>query len=60
MTALTPSHFGPFDDSEAFELPMPGLCADIEEGAAWVALPDYFWPAGRNTEREFCSNGAER
>ena len=42
MTALTPSHFGPFDDSEAFQLPMPGLYVDIEEGAASVALPDEF------------------
>jgi hypothetical protein len=42
VTTLTPSHFGLFHDSEAFQLPMPGLFADIDDGAASVALPDEF------------------
>jgi hypothetical protein len=42
VTTLTPSHFGLFRDSEAFQLPIPGLFADIDDGAASVALPDEF------------------
>jgi hypothetical protein len=42
VTTLTPSHFGRFDDSEAFQMPIPGLFADVYEGAASVALPDEF------------------
>jgi hypothetical protein len=42
VTTLTPSHFGLFHDSEAFQLPIPGLFADVEVGAASVALPDEF------------------
>jgi hypothetical protein len=42
VTTLTPSHFGLFSDHEAFQLPIPGLFADIDEGAASVALPDEF------------------
>jgi len=42
VTTLTPSHFGLFHDSEAFQLPIPGLFADMDVGAASVALPDEF------------------
>jgi hypothetical protein len=42
VTTLTPSHFGLLGDSEAFQLPIPGLFADIDDGAASVALPDEF------------------
>jgi hypothetical protein len=42
VTTLTPSHFGRFDDSQAFQMPIPGLFADVDDGAASVALPDEF------------------
>ncbi len=42
MTTLTPSHFGLFRDSETFQLPIPGLFADVDDGAASIALPDEF------------------
>jgi hypothetical protein len=42
VTTLTPSHFGLFRDSETFQLPMPGLFADVDDGAGSVALPDEF------------------
>jgi acyl-CoA reductase-like NAD-dependent aldehyde dehydrogenase len=42
VTTLTPSHFGLFGDSEAFQMPVPGLFADVDDGAASVALPDEF------------------
>lgn len=42
VTTLTPSHFGLFRDSETFQLPIPGLFADIDDGAGSVALADEF------------------
>src|SRR5450755_987465 len=42
MTTLTPSHFGLFGDQEAFQLPIPGLFADIDDGSASIALPSEF------------------
>ena len=42
MTTLTPSYFGPLDGETEFQLPMPGLFADLETGSASVSLTDEF------------------
>lgn len=41
MKTTTPSHFGPLFES-AFQLPIPGLFADLDAGSASVALTDGF------------------
>jgi hypothetical protein len=42
VTTLSPSHFGLFRENETFQLPIPGLFADLDDGEASVALPDEF------------------
>lgn len=42
MSIATPSYFGPLHDESAFQVPMPGLFADVDAGAASVALTDEF------------------
>ena len=42
MSTLTPSYFGPLHDEPAFQMPVPGLFADLDAGAASVALGDEF------------------
>lgn len=47
MSTITPSRFGALDD-ESFQLPMPGLLADVDSGAAALGMTDDFYeiPAG--------------
>jgi hypothetical protein len=42
VNTLTPSYFGPLREESAFQMPMPGLFADLEAGSASVALTDEF------------------
>lgn len=42
MSTLTPSYFGPLHEDSAFQIPMPGLFADLDAGSASVALTDEF------------------
>ncbi|MDQ6628300.1 MAG: hypothetical protein M3Z29_07615 [Pseudomonadota bacterium] len=48
MSTLTPSYFGPLNEDATFQLPLPGLFADLDAGSASIALPDEFMelPAG--------------
>lgn len=45
MSILTPSRFGSFDEKSSFELPIPGLLADIDTGAGSVRMTDEFLEA---------------
>lgn len=42
VDTFLPSRFGQLDDEGAFELPIPGLFADLESGHGSVALTDAF------------------
>jgi hypothetical protein len=42
VNTLTPSHFGPFNGNDAFQLPIPGLFADVDDGSASVTFSDEF------------------
>ncbi|MDQ6685561.1 MAG: hypothetical protein M3Z16_10580 [Pseudomonadota bacterium] len=42
MNQVTPSYFGPLGDESDFQLPLPGLFADLETGSASIALTDEF------------------
>lgn len=47
MSTVTPSRFGALGD-DSFQLPMPGLFADVDSGAATLGMTDDFYdiPAG--------------
>ena len=42
MSITTPSRFGALGD-ESFQLPMPGLLADVDSGAAALGMSDEFY-----------------
>jgi len=45
MGTLTPSRFGSFDGDTSFELPIPGLLADIDSGSGSIRMTDEFLEA---------------